>query len=1075
MNRMRFRRTAGSPLCQRRSTATWWIVGCAACLLTVNGGGCKRSFYRRTADRDAYNLINEKGQGPTWNVSSQYEVEPDPRSRFADPTCPTDPHLPRPAPQLYNYRLPELATPAPPPRDLDDAVPATGNNEPLPTPNTIPPAAQGVPPGAAPSVGPDVAPAAPQGAAAQLRTLPAPPGSASAPAVLTASALRQLPLSAQQSTDLPPPPPADPPLIVPAAPLQPGDIAPGESTAVTLPRLEEPLGLSPLPELGPVPIEAWASLPESCVRRMLEFETVRYEYTRSFGQPVSAGQLDPAQRVNLENILEIATINSREYQTRRETLYRVALRLSLQRFDYDLKFLSRGNGTSLDYAHDRVGGVEVNRLSAPTRVGITKSLYTGGDLVARFANDVVLTFNGPSGYSSSVGSELFIDLFQPILQRDVRFEPLTQAERDVVYAARDFIRYQKTLFRDLSSQYYSLLLTYRSIAINTQDYFSNLREFNRAAATEQAGRIPLFQVDQFEQNVLRSRGNVINSCNALEGALDRLKVRIGLPTELPLNVALSELEELTLRDEASVLREQLARKTRVFLQRQASEGTEVALPALTEVARRLLSLAEVNARIEADAEALQSDLQNADLQILVALLEAEEKRVEAREKSRLLAVNAQAGADEAQLLPAQLFIRNKEVVLLTLESVRKELLLLQLVLEHAQSENRLQPSPAMAADLPGLPPPYFNHLLLRWQAEVKAYIELDRQLLNIPFAEQAALLPELNALANRRIEQARSLEQDILLELKQHDVRLPQQPAELEELVAMVLALRNQTPGEIGLAELEVDVDQAMLTALVQRLDLMNRRGQLADAWRQIKYAGDDLRSILNLRATQSIRTRTGFNDPFDFTFDDSSTRLSMDFDTPLNRRSERNVFRLALINYNVALRNLIEAQDNVKLEIRNDLRAIELDRNQYEIAIASAALAYDRVTSTRMQVALGQGNISARDFLEAQQAYTQSLSSVAQQHIGYIQDRIQFFLDLEQLQVDQVNFWPELRNESYPFLPNGDFSSTTPDGYGCLPEGPWYSDCLQRMEEVPSGVSTINAPPRNPTGTPTTHNQQNP
>jgi hypothetical protein len=570
---------------------------------------------------------------------------------------------------------------------------------------------------------------------------------------------------------------------------------------------------------------------------------------------------------------------------------------------------------------------------------------------------------------------------------------------------------------------------------------------------------------------------VINSCNALEGTLDRLKVRIGLPTEMPLNVALSELEELTLRDEASVLREQLDRKSRVFLQRQSSEGTAVALPALTEVARRLLSLAEVNTLLTEQPPLAPQGHSIPALRILVALLEAEERRIEARQKNELLALNAQAGADEAQLLPAALFIRNKEVVMLTLESVRKELQLLRLVMQLDA-----QQAATHAADVAGTENPQsapdldarraqlvrFESLVERWQLDAERFNELDQKLIGIPFAEQAALLPELNIAAGQQLNLARQLEEDILLVLKEHDIHFPQTAEELEGLVSEVLELRAQTPGEIGLAELEIDVDEAMLTALVQRLDLMNRRGQLADAWRQIKYAGDDLRSILNLRATQSIRTRAGSDNPFDFTFDDSTTRLSMNFDTPLNRRSERNIYRLTLVNYNVALRNLIEAQDNVKLDIRDDLRAIELDRNQYEIAIASAALAYDRVTSTRMQVALGQGNITARDFLEAQQAYTQSLSAVAQQHIGYIQDRIQLFLDLEQLQVNQVNFWPELRNESYPFIANTNFGSLTPDGYGSLPNGPWYSDCLRRMEQVPSGVSTIYTPylPASPSST---------
>jgi outer membrane protein TolC len=324
------------------------------------------------------------------------------------------------------------------------------------------------------------------------------------------------------------------------------------------------------------------------------------------------------------------------------------------------------------------------------------------------------------------------------------------------------------------------------------------------------------------------------------------------------------------------------------------------------------------------------------------------------------------------------------------------------------------------------------------------------------------MLPDIIRRAQELLEEVKLLERRSTASLADAGIQLAKTEADLATLEDFTLdsSLSSTNSSAGGLAELEVDMDEAVMTALVQRLDLMNTRGELADAWRQIKYAGDDLRSILNLRASQSIRTRTGSNNPFDFTFDDSTTRLGFDFDSPLNRRVERNNFRLALINYNLAIRNLLEAQDTVKLNVRDDLRAIELDRNQYDIAIASAELAYERVTSTRLQLGMGLGNVTARDFLEAQQAYTQSLSAVAQQHIGYIVDRIQFFLDVEQLQVDAVNFWPDLRNEEYEFLPATDFILAMPHGYGNLPCGPWYGKCIRRQEQVPPGNAMIHRAP---------------
>ena len=66
-------------------------------------------------------------------------------------------------------------------------------------------------------------------------------------------------------------------------------------------------------------------------------DTIEF-YERSFDRPVTEKQLDASRRVNLENILELALINNRAYQSRKEALYAVALRLSLQRFQYDLRF-----------------------------------------------------------------------------------------------------------------------------------------------------------------------------------------------------------------------------------------------------------------------------------------------------------------------------------------------------------------------------------------------------------------------------------------------------------------------------------------------------------------------------------------------------------------------------------------------------------------------------------------------------------------------------------------------------------------------------------------------------------------
>ena len=100
-----------------------------------------------------------------------------------------------------------------------------------------------------------------------------------------------------------------------------------------------------------------------------------------------------------------------------------------------------------------------------------------------------------------------------------------------------------------------------------------------------------------------------------------------------------------------------------------------------------------------------------------------------------------------------------------------------------------------------------------------------------------------------------SAEQELELTLSQVDTLLEQSQIQAEAV-------------QSGLVPIELDMDEGMLTALVQRFELMNERGFLADDWRQIKLAADDLRSVLTLTANQSIRTRDDVNRVFDFTWD---------------------------------------------------------------------------------------------------------------------------------------------------------------------------------------------------------------
>ncbi len=108
------------------------------------------------------------------------------------------------------------------------------------------------------------------------------------------------------------------------------------------------------------------------------------------------------------------------------------------------------------------------------------------------------------------------------------------------------------------------------------------------------------------------------------------------------------------------------------------------------------------------------------------------------------------------------------------------------------------------------------------------------------------------------------------------------------------------------------------------------------------------------------------------------------------------------------------------------------------------------------MELALGLGGVSARDFFEAQNDYTDALSAVAGGRIGYIIDRAQLALDLELMMLDDQGFWPEIFDDQYQPQPDYQFPPDAGPTYGDIPEFLKVSRKIKRMlDYAPPGAFT--------------------
>ena len=406
------------------------------CVVACTALACTRARYRYRADRETYPIVESAAQGTPWSLPPAYTIQPNPQSRFFERTRLDSPALPAAAPRLYTYEIPVTRSQMHAEERNRSDVPSNDESSPEP----IPP---GMPAGPTTRLDGDGAirlpPVDDTGTrmptqledGESLASVPrrfTPIGEAHALAESeTSSAAAARSRTAANDIDRSPDDVRPAQFVDEGASqieddpvVQPGAIEPLPAPGETFPQYEDALieeeEAVGLPVVS-IPPSAWEAIPPECLARMFEFARVRAEWERTYDLAPSLRSTEGATPLTLQQIVEVALIDSREYQSQKEALYRAALALTLERFDYQLKYLVAGNGTDVDYLHRRRGGITTNTLGIVSGLSADKMLTTGGTLLARFANDILLTFNGPQGFTADVSSELLLSLTQTVFQR----------------------------------------------------------------------------------------------------------------------------------------------------------------------------------------------------------------------------------------------------------------------------------------------------------------------------------------------------------------------------------------------------------------------------------------------------------------------------------------------------------------------------------------------------------------------------------------------------------------------------------------------------------------------------------
>lgn len=286
----------------------------------------------------------------------------------------------------------------------------------------------------------------------------------------------------------------------------------------------------------------------------------------------------------------------------------------------------------------------------------------------------------------------------------------------------------------------------------------------------------------------------------------------------------------------------------------------------------------------------------------------------------------------------------------------------------------------------------------RWIAAILAYkTQLDKFKISIGLPPDANLILDPNEL-HKLVEPSKKLINQIYKEYNAD-------PNDPNNLIGVI-----EPEYENG-GPMEIPEPNAITLAFSNRYDLRTVQGQVYDAQRKVVVAADRLRAELTFLGTaqigsrrQSVSSATLPNANFvaDRGFYSSLVTLNL----PIERTVETVAYRNSFILLQQAVRKVQNAEDGIKLEIRNSLRNLVVARENMYIQSQAVAVAQKRVKSVSMFLDAGRAQI--RDLVDAQDALLLSQNELTDAVVQYRIEELNIQRNMGVLQIDENGLWKE-------------------------------------------------------------------
>ncbi len=254
-----------------------------------------------------------------------------------------------------------------------------------------------------------------------------------------------------------------------------------------------------------------------------------------------AGSLERVNPSTLRDVLRLARSGAPEYLTAEEDYILSAINLLSERHLWSPRLF---NDTSFTLSTQGDEGSFQTAAQVVNNLRVTKRLPFGGEVEARWVARATEQLREQATGRYRQSSEIVLSGRVPLLQGagSVARESLVQAERELVYQAREFEDFRRSLLVSVSRDFFDLLQS-RAQITNQERQLESLREFERAEKGRlDAGRIAAFRLKQASNNLLTAQASLASLREQHILQLDRFKVRLGLKPEAALAIGAIDLE-----------------------------------------------------------------------------------------------------------------------------------------------------------------------------------------------------------------------------------------------------------------------------------------------------------------------------------------------------------------------------------------------------------------------------------------------------------------------------------------------------------------------------------------------------